>query len=195
MAARNNLTTTEFVAKYRLRKGDSKLNTFEDGWRHLRLILGYSPSQFIFVPGISLLTIGWVLLIALYAGPIFINGFMFDYHYMLIGSIFSFVGLEITILGLIARTYTFARRITPKDSLVRWGLSHLSLEKGLLSGFTILFLGSLIALYILFTWILNDFTFPSENMIRQGIFSASMIISGTQIIFGTFILGLFNSHN
>ena len=101
MAARNNLTTTEFLAKYRLRKGASKLNTFEDGWRHLRLILGYSPSQFIFVPGISLLITGWILLLALYAGPIFVNGYMFDYHYMLIGSVFSFVGLEITILGLI----------------------------------------------------------------------------------------------
>ena len=194
MAARNNLPTAEFVAEYRLRKGSSKLNTIHDGWRHLRLILSYGPSQFVFVPGITSLIVGWVLLIALFTGPIFINGFMFDYHYMLLGSVLSFIGLEITILGLIAKSHTVAKKITPNDFVVNWGLKHLSVEKALLAGFVILCLGGLLSLYILSTWFLNEFSFPSQNMIRQGIFATSMLISGTQLIFGILILGLYNSH-
>ena len=194
MAARNNLPTAEFVAEYRLRKGSSKLNTIHDGWRHLRLILSYGPSQFVFVPGITSLIVGWVLLKVFFAGPIFINGFMFDYHYMLLGSVLSFIGLEITILGLIAKSHTVAKKITPNDSVVNWGLKHLSVEKALLAGFVILCLGGLLSLYILSTWFLNEFSFPSQNMIRQGIFATSMLISGTQLIFGILILGLYNSH-
>jgi hypothetical protein len=55
-AVRAELDVREVPAPYRVRVGDSKLNTFNDGWRHLRMLLILSPHLTLLLPG--LLTIG-----------------------------------------------------------------------------------------------------------------------------------------
>lgn len=50
------LTITEIPIEYRARVGESKLATFPDGWRHLRLLFAHVSPERIFVPaGIVLL--------------------------------------------------------------------------------------------------------------------------------------------
>ena len=40
------------------RIGESKLDTFKDGWRSLRMMLLYSPNQLFLIPGMTLLVLG-----------------------------------------------------------------------------------------------------------------------------------------
>ncbi len=47
------LRIREIPMGYAARVGESKLETFSDGWRHLRLILALSPHLLLFVPGVA----------------------------------------------------------------------------------------------------------------------------------------------
>ena len=56
------------------RKGESKLRTFRDGWRSLRMMLLYSPNQLFFVPGAILLGLGLGIHLAVLLGVVKFGG-------------------------------------------------------------------------------------------------------------------------
>ena len=92
------------------RKGESKLRTFRDGWRSLRMMLLYSPNQLFFVPGRdaagarpAAYTGGAARAAALRRAA----GGRGD---RVFATIFSVVGFEILSLGLHAKTYSWSRR-------------------------------------------------------------------------------------
>src|SRR5262249_56289574 len=58
------LRTHEIPIVLAPRKGESKLRTFRDGWRSLRMMLLYSPNKLFFVPGTILLTLGLLIHLA-----------------------------------------------------------------------------------------------------------------------------------
>ena len=60
-SGRRNLRVINIPTGYRERIGESKLNTFADGWRHLRLILLLAPEVVLLAPGLALFAIGAVL--------------------------------------------------------------------------------------------------------------------------------------
>jgi glycosyltransferase involved in cell wall biosynthesis len=59
--SRRNLRIVDIPTGYRKRIGISKLNTFEDGWRHLRLILLLAPELLLLAPGALLFLVGALL--------------------------------------------------------------------------------------------------------------------------------------
>ncbi len=62
------LKTREIPIVLAPRKGESKLRTFRDGWRSLRMMLLYSPNKLFFVPGTFLLALGLMLHVAVLLG-------------------------------------------------------------------------------------------------------------------------------
>ncbi len=60
-AGRAGLRVTETSTGYRERVGESKLNTFSDGWRHVRQILLLAPHLMLVAPGVLLMAIGVAL--------------------------------------------------------------------------------------------------------------------------------------
>lgn len=60
-AARAGLRIHEVDAGYRPRIGESKLDTFADGWRHLQLILLLAPDLLLVGPGLVLIGLGAIL--------------------------------------------------------------------------------------------------------------------------------------
>ena len=59
--SRHRLRVVDVPTGYRKRIGTSKLNTFGDGWRHLRMIILLAPELFFIAPGLLLFLIGAVL--------------------------------------------------------------------------------------------------------------------------------------
>ena len=99
-AARADLKVAELPVPYRARAGESKLRTFADGWRHLRLMLLYSPTHVFVVPGTALLVAALIMLLALVWGRLNIGSLSFDIHYMVVGSILAILGFQVAALGL-----------------------------------------------------------------------------------------------
>lgn len=60
-ASQSGWTVREVPLGYRERVGESKLSTWSDGIRHLRLIMKLSPQQLLWIPGLSLLMLAVVL--------------------------------------------------------------------------------------------------------------------------------------
>jgi len=68
-AARAGLRITEVPTLYRPRQGESKLSTFRDGARHLRLIVLMAPHLLLRAPGLALFLSGLVLTLASLLNP------------------------------------------------------------------------------------------------------------------------------
>ncbi len=50
-ASKAGLKIDEIPIEYHPRRGESKLNSFRDGWRHLRFLLIHSPTHLFMIPG------------------------------------------------------------------------------------------------------------------------------------------------
>jgi glycosyltransferase involved in cell wall biosynthesis len=191
-AAKNKLKIKEVDINYYPRKGESKLNSFKDGWKHLRFMLLYSPSYLFLIPGLTLFIIGFVIMFLLLNGPIQIFNIKLDLHPMIIGSLFSIVGYQIIMLWLYAKTYSIIY-LNEKDRLVNLINKIITLEKGILIGFLIFFIGLILNLNILITWINSGFGSLAE--LRTAIFSLTLVVLGIQSIFSSFFLSILGLKN
>lgn len=174
-AARAHWRIREVPIAYRPRAGESKLRTFHDGWRHLRLLLLYSPTHLFTVPGAAMLVAGALILSALVAGPVMIAGRMFDFHFMFVGSLLASLGTQVLLLGVFARSAT----ATPQ-----W----FTLERGLVVGSATLLAGFLVNAVILVRWIATGF--GPLFAIRLAIVALTLMVVGTQVLFSSFYLDL-----
>jgi glycosyltransferase involved in cell wall biosynthesis len=126
-AARRGLKVADVPVPYAERLGEAKLNTFRDGWRHLRFLMLASPNYMFTIPGIVLTVIGIVILgLALPDDSIQIGDLRWQPVFA--GSICVVVGFNALMLGFASRLYTSARGITNEDAFTRFYSKYLSLE-------------------------------------------------------------------
>jgi hypothetical protein len=126
-AARRGLNVADVPVPYAERLGEAKLNTFRDGWRHLRFLLLARPNYMFTLPGL-LLTVGGLAIQVLALGNDKIEIGDWTWQPVFAGSIFVTVGVNALLLGFASRLYTSSRGITNEDSLVRFYNRHLGFE-------------------------------------------------------------------
>jgi len=182
------LKIKEIPITYHQREGESKLASFQDGWRHLRFMLLYSPTYLFLIPGMIMFFIGLVFLLVLLPGPIRIGNLYFDIHYMVLGSLLVIMGFQIINLGLYAKSYSLTAHFEENDRFIKWFLRHFNLERGLIIGAVVTLVGLGINVYILIRWILGNFGPLSE--VRTGLVALTFIVIGIQIIFSSFFLSI-----
>jgi glycosyltransferase involved in cell wall biosynthesis len=126
-AARRNLVVAERPVPYAERLGEAKLNTFRDGWRHLRFLMLASPNYMFTIPGI-LLTFAGIIILAAALPNDRIDIADTTWQPVFAGSICVVVGFNALMLGFASRLYTSARGITNEDAFTRFYSRYLSLE-------------------------------------------------------------------
>ena len=134
------------------RKGESKLRTFTDGWRSLRLLLLYCPNKVFFIPGSILFAGGMIIHAVVLLGLIQYAEKPLGVVTSIMATIFSVTGFQILTLGLQAKTYSWANRFIKDNSMLHWFYRYFTLEKGLLLGGILFFVGSTILIYFIFEW-------------------------------------------
>jgi glycosyltransferase involved in cell wall biosynthesis len=142
-AARRGLNVADVPVPYAERLGEAKLNTFRDGWRHLRFLLLASPNYMFTLPGLLLTLLGIVVLAAALPNET-IDIAALDWQPIFAGSIFVVVGLNAVMLGFASRLYLSARGITNEDAMVRFYHRYLRLEIFVLIGLALVSAGVLI---------------------------------------------------
>src|SRR5204863_992189 len=70
------------------------LRPWRDGWRHLRLLLLFSPRWLFLYPGIFLFTAGIIFMALLMLGPVQVGNIKLDIHTMLFCSVFMTTGMQ-----------------------------------------------------------------------------------------------------
>ncbi len=187
-AAQVRMKIAEVPITYYPRAGESKLNTWRDGWRHLRYLMLRSPTALFILPGVLFTALGWLPLVALAPGPITLGRYFFDFHYMIVGSALALLGMQTLLLGLQGKSYLVARGLDRRDGLIDWFQSHVTLERGLLFGSLLLVVGAGVGINIFLIW--AEHSFANINELRSGLLALTLSVSGTQIIFSSLFLSL-----
>jgi glycosyltransferase involved in cell wall biosynthesis len=186
-AVKEKLKVTELDIDYRPRAGESKLSSFRDGWRHLKLLLVNSPTALFMVPGLVLLTLGLLgIVLALADASLF--GHEWQIHAAIAAALLTVVGAQVVAMAVSARAFAVDVLGERPDRLLAWGRRRLRLEHGLAAGGLALLCGLAIGGVVVGIWIHRGFGQLSED--RLLVFAAVLIILGLQAIFSSFFLSI-----
>jgi glycosyltransferase involved in cell wall biosynthesis len=168
------------------RKGESKLRTFRDGWRSLRMMLLYSPNKLFLAPGTTLLVVGLAIHLAVLLGLVRFGGRPAAGVTAVFATIFSVVGFEILSLGLHAKTYSWSRRFDRDNRALAAFYGHFKLETGLLLGAGLIAGGSAILVAIIVEWLRSDLLpLPHPEWVS---FAATLVIIGCSTLFSSLFI-------
>lgn len=176
----------EVPITYHEREGEATLDSFEDGWRHLKFMLTNAPSYLYFVPGMVLLLVGGLLSgLAMFDVELFEQGFgPFSLVY---GSLLVTVGLQAVFFGVFTDLATDPIRST-QDRVSKALHDHMTLERGLAVGAVAFTSGGVLSGYYISRWFASGFSrLPS---LSAGIISFVGITMGLQIILYAFFFSV-----
>lgn len=187
-AKKADLKIEEIPITYYPREGESKLNSFRDGWRHLRFMLMLSPTFLFLIPGILLFLLGFVGTVALLPGPLQIGNHAYDIHVMVLACLLCLLGYQILLMGFSAKTLSVIRGFSNRDSFIQFIYQKFTLEKGLLFGFVVFLIGFLVDGWIAYDWIKSGF--GTLQKVRPALFALLLMVLGSQTIFFAFFLSM-----
>lgn len=181
-----HLKTTEIPIQLHERKGESKLRTFRDGWRSLRMMLIYCPNKVFFLPGLVAIALGLGAHFLSLAGLVRFNAKPLGTVTGIFGTIFSVTGFQILSLGLHVKTYSWSRRFDADNPNLARFYDWFKLETGLLLGATLLFLGAAILSVLVFEWVQSGFgPLRTPEWVS---FGATLVIVGAGTIFSSLFI-------
>ncbi|MGH2843546.1 MAG: glycosyltransferase family 2 protein, partial [Solirubrobacteraceae bacterium] len=185
-AAKENLKIRQFPITYHRRGGESKLDSFSDGWRHLRFLLVHSPNHLFILPGLVAVVIG----VLVQAGVLFHVGFLgraWDIHALIAGSLLAIVGVQVVALGVCARAYGIYF-MGERDRWFEWLRARYRLEHGLLLGGALVLVGAVLVIQIAISWISHGFGVLAQDNVA--VVAATLLIVGIQVFFTSFLLSI-----
>ena len=170
------------------------LRRWRDGWRHLRFLLLFSPKWLFLYPGFALFVAGLIATAWLLPGPRTIKGVSFDVHSLLYASLAVTTGFQLMQFWIFAKVYRTREGVAPWDNRFASVISLVTLEVGLITGLVLLLLGIGLGIYAVASWNIAGLggLRPTETM-RLVIPSATSILLGLQVIYGTFFLSVSKS--
>jgi len=188
-AARMGLSTCEipidFFKDQKGRQSHHKrmgwLSPWKAGWANLKAMFVFAPDALLLKPALLLLAIGLFLVLILFSGPKQLAGIGFDLHWMLLGVTFTTIGYSGLHLALLSRAY-YAFRPHWREQILRW----FSYNRGMTAGFTMIGLGILINLDMVYHWLINHLQL--SQIYYNSVFGLLLIILGIQTITHTLIL-------
>jgi len=185
-AVRAGLDIREHPVALHVRGGESKLSPLRDGWRHLRLMLVYSPGFLFIVPGLLMVLLG-ILVMATVFFQITLFGREFYIHTEIAGSLLVIVGIQVVALGLIARTYG-VYFMGERDEFLERMRDRFRLEHGLLLGGGLIVFGLVSGVIIAARWIVEGLGPLGRG--EWALVAATVLVAGIQIFFTSFLLSI-----
>ena len=175
------------------------LNTWSDGWRHLRFLLLYSPKWLFLFPGIIMMVFGFLISTLLIISPVHIYKVTFDVHTLLYSTSTLLVGFQFVVFYGFTKVFAVTQNLLPKSNRYNSLFKYINLEKGLILGFTTTLIGLGLSIYGFSLWYKNNFgVLEVQTTLRLIIPAVTTIIMGVQIVLFSFffsILGLKDEKN
>ncbi len=169
------------------------LKTWRDGWRHLKLLLMYSPKWLFIFPGLLLMLAGGGLQAALWFGPLALgSNLTLDMNTYAAACFMLIAGIQLMSFGILARYYAtltgllprgrrsdFIYRMVTTDTIVRVGAVMLALGVGVFG-------------YAVWAWSQVNFgELSGKPYISRAVLSGlSFIVISIQLGFGAFMIGI-----
>jgi glycosyltransferase involved in cell wall biosynthesis len=167
------------------------LRSFRDGWRHLRFLLLLCPLWLYLIPSGLLLGIGLALMTWLSPGPRAVGGVVLDVHTMLLGSLCMLLGYHTLWLWAYAKLYGWSSGLLPPRTDSARLFTYLNLERGLLAGAVLFFIGLGLNLLLVRTWWLQNLGALDPHVtLRYALWGCTSMVLGLQTIYGSFFLSM-----
>ena len=117
------------------------LRSWRDGWRHLRFLLLLSPNWLFLYTGVTMLTFGLVLMLAIEVGPLHLLGTTFDIDTLLYASLLLTLGYQSVLFWVFCKTLNITIGVLPPDPVFNRLHERLTLERGLVLALLLLAAG------------------------------------------------------
>ena len=165
------------------------LNSWRDGWRHLRLLLLFSPRWLFLYPGLTVFLLGLLAMAWLLPAQRQFMGASLDIHSLLYASLGVVLGFQTVFFWVFAKIYGMRERIVPRDESFIRLLTLLTLERGLVAGLIMILGGAALSVLAIGGWIGSDFgpLSPSQTM-RVAIPATTLLMLGVQAVYATFFM-------
>ena len=170
------------------------LNTWRDGWRHLRFLVLYSPNWLFLIPGLLLFIFGIITSSFLLFGTVSIGSVNFGVHTLLFTSGFVLIGFQFILFYGLTKVFTVENELLPKSNKYDKLFKLINLEKGLIVGAILVIIGIILSFSAYFDWqAINYGDIENTSTLRSVIPAITLMLLGVQVIlFSLFfsILGL-----
>jgi hypothetical protein len=167
----------------------SHLRTWRDGWRHLRFMLLFSPLWLFSVPGLTATGLGLVLTVAVAVTRVQLFGRVLHTHFALLSSALAILGLQVTLLGVFAKT-VFVLDGIGRNAAIQRLIAGYRLELALLFGAAAVFAGLCIDGRILWIWLRSNGGALDEAITNLAIMGGTLLALGVEVIFSAFFLSI-----
>lgn len=165
------------------RTGKSHLNTWSDGWRHLRFLLLYSPRWLFLYPGLLLMIFG----IGVSAWSLPNPKQTLDIHSIIFAVGALLIGFQAVFFAVFTKTFAVHEKLLYRSSKVERLLDKISLEFMIKVGALLVLIGLFGAGYLVYIWREGTFfEWGIKVTMRIAIFAFTFMVFGFQIIFSSF---------
>lgn len=171
------------------------LRPFRDGWRHLKLMLTYSPTVLFLVPGAILMATGLLLmgsqLMAPMDRPLWLFGRLpMDFHWAILGSLLTLAGYQVITAHFMAKIYSVAHRFQERDFWLEIGFRYLNAERVLALSLLIMGVGLGMDGWVLWDWLRRGHGELVSGHTRLVILGSTLIALGIQTFFNAFLFSI-----
>jgi glycosyltransferase involved in cell wall biosynthesis len=187
-AGARDLQIAEVPIVYHEREGEETLDSFRDGWRHVRFMLVNAPGYLFSAPGLLLTAFGAAVLLIAHLG-VAIGGITLGVNSMIAGSLFSILGVQVGSLGVFATVASDPIQ-KPNDALTEWVTENATLERGASVGLGVFAVGAVYASWLIIDWALSGF--GSVPFTASALLAFTGIVVGVQLVFSSFFLSSVN---
>jgi len=167
------------------------LNTWRDGWRHLRFLLLYNPRWLFLYPGIAMMLIGGILGIWLLSSPRQVGSIVLDVNTLFYMALLFIIGFQFINFSLYTQIFAVSEGLLPENPNVSRFIKFATLEKGLLLGVLLVIAGLLSSILALAYWQMRSFgdLDPTQSL-RLVIPGGTLLTIGFQTILSSFFLSI-----
>jgi hypothetical protein len=165
------------------------LQTWRDGWRHLRFLLLFSPLWLFLVPGLAMASLGLLLTIVVATRGVTLFGHTLDTHFALLGSVLAIVGTQLCTLGLYAKAVFVLDGIGKSPGISRL-LRAFQLEAALCAGGLLVLAGLGIDGFILHGWLATNEGDLDRAVTHLAILGGTLAALGVEVVFAAFFLSI-----
>ena len=183
-AGARDLEIAEAPITYHEREGEATLDSFQDGWRHVKFMLLNAPGYLFSVPGAVMSMVGLLIMGVAFSG-VEVGGLSIGIHSMIAGSLLTLVGVQVASLGVFATVASDPIR-RPDDPITEWLLERLRLEYGATAGLVLFGTGAAYTAFLFGGWITSGFS--QLPLLMADIAAFTLIVLGVQLVFGSFFL-------
>ena len=183
-AASKGLRIAEVPITYHPRRGQSKLSSFSDGWRHLRFMMLYRPVPFLMGPGLLALAVG----LALAIGISLRAGAEARMHTLILGCLLLTIGYQMLLAGLYFSAFGITYGISGGSMVIKKLMSYHSLEKEVVLGLVFLAMGVVLGIKVILSWSVSGFGSLYET--QTAMMAMILSILGIQTIFSGMFVSL-----